>query len=357
MFKKTFFSGTRSRLLAFFLLIIICSIIMGAVNDAAMKEITITEVNAFENAENSLVVKTRQQTVGQLLSENNITIGEYDNVNLLSDEELSDHAKLVIRRGKPFTVVTAEGEYAVSTTKATVGEALLEIGIYIDDIDDVNPPRETKIIEGMRVVVAEISISEISVEEEIEYATKTEQTRDLYKGEKKTVQSGVVGKKTVVYRITEKDGVEIGREAICETVTKEPVTEIVKVGTKEKTINVYQESRNGNLSSRGEIRYKAVYTMKATAYDPSPASNGGASRTATGTTPRYGIVAVDPDVIPLGSRLYIESADDGQSWVYGYAIAGDTGGAIKGNRIDLCFGSKSEALSFGVKKANVYVLD
>ena len=59
-----------------------------------------------------------------------------------------------------------------------------------------------------------------------------------------------------------------------------------------------------------------------------------------GLTPGFGIVAVDPTVIPLGTKLYIESPDGGKSWTYGYCIAGDTGGAIKGNRVDLCYNAR-----------------
>ena len=70
---------------------------------------------------------------------------------------------------------------------------------------------------------------------------------------------------------------------------------------------------------------------------------------------QYGVVAVDPSVIPLGTKLYIEAVDG--SWTYGYAVAGDTGGAIKGNRIDLFFNSNAEAMSFGRRQAKVYVLN
>ena len=79
--------------------------------------------------------------------------------------------------------------------------------------------------------------------------------------------------------------------------------------------------------------------------------------TATGMKAQYGVIAVDPRVIPLGSRVYVESSDGGKSWVYGFAIAGDTGGAIKGNRIDLCYNTKAECYQFGRKSATVYVLE
>ena len=70
---------------------------------------------------------------------------------------------------------------------------------------------------------------------------------------------------------------------------------------------------------------------------------------------QYGVVAVDTRVIPLGTRLYIEAADG--SWVYGSAVAGDTGGAIRGNKVDLFFNTRQECLNFGRRTARVYILE
>ena len=99
-------------------------------------------------------------------------------------------------------------------------------------------------------------------------------------------------------------------------------------------------------TSRGDARYTAVMTMEATAYLPTEGSAEGL--TATGIEARYGIVAVDPDVIPLGTRLFIPG--------YGEALAADTGGAIQGNKIDLCMESYGEAIEFGRRTVTVYVL-
>lgn len=116
------------------------------------------------------------------------------------------------------------------------------------------------------------------------------------------------------------------------------------------------------VTSRGKtLDYKRVITMRATAYDSSFESCGkrpgerGYGITATGTQVRKGSVAVDPRVIPLGSKLYIESID-GQ-YIYGTAYAEDTGGAIKGNRIDLFFKTGYECTQFGVRAVRVYVLN
>ena len=94
--------------------------------------------------------------------------------------------------------------------------------------------------------------------------------------------------------------------------------------------------------------YDIAYTleMEATAYLPT--DGGGDGVTATGIPAQWGIVAVDPDVIPLGTRLYIPG--------YGEALAADTGGAIEGSKIDLCMESYDERMDFGRRTITVHVL-
>ena len=109
-----------------------------------------------------------------------------------------------------------------------------------------------------------------------------------------------------------------------------------------------------------QLQSKRSMVMNASAYDLSYESCGknpgdyGYGITASGMQACYGVVAVDPNVIPLGTKLYIASADG--SYVYGCAIAGDTGGGIKGNKIDLFYNSRAEALQFGRRNVVVYFL-
>lgn len=100
-------------------------------------------------------------------------------------------------------------------------------------------------------------------------------------------------------------------------------------------------------ASAAPSRYNRTLTMTATAYTSQDPGCG--NYTYRGHFLRKGLVAVDPSVIPLGTRMYIEG--------YGYAIADDIGGAIKGNRIDLAYENRNEALRFGVQKVTVYILD
>jgi len=100
-------------------------------------------------------------------------------------------------------------------------------------------------------------------------------------------------------------------------------------------------------SSSGTSRYSRALTMTATAY--TAYDDGNSHYTYRGNYVRKGLVAVDPSVIPLGTRLYIPG--------YGYAVADDIGGAIKGNKIDLAFDSRSEALQFGRQTITVYIVE
>ncbi len=114
--------------------------------------------------------------------------------------------------------------------------------------------------------------------------------------------------------------------------------EIPAPATEENIQPLYYDDYGGD--------YVAVMTMEATAYLPTDGDGYGI--TATGIPATYGVAAVDPYVIPLGSRLYIPG--------YGEAIAADTGGAIYGYRIDLCMESYAECMNFGRRNVTVYVL-
>ena len=114
---------------------------------------------------------------------------------------------------------------------------------------------------------------------------------------------------------------------------KEPQNEVVLMG------------RAGWTSTRGSFTRTRVLTMNATGYSEEETSNC----TRMGLRTGFGIVAVDPRTIRLGTRVFVEG--------YGFAIAGDTGGAIKGNRIDLCFSSRAIAMDFGRRKVIVHILE
>ena len=133
-------------------------------------------------------------------------------------------------------------------------------------------------------------------------------------------------------------------ETVQEEIT-EPA-EVTEDAVDVETVETIEEPAQENIES-AERDYYSVLSMEASAY--LPGDGNGAGITATGIRAGYGVAAVDPSIIPLGTRMYIPG--------YGEAIAADTGGAIRGYMIDLCVESYSEAMQFGRRNVTVYILN
>ncbi len=181
--------------------------------------------------------------------------------------------------------------------------------------------------------------------EDIPFNTVKRLNTSLDAGKTVTVREGEKGQLTRTVKVKYVNGEAVETTVLSEVVTVNPVDKIVEYGSSKEA---------ASASSKG-FTYKYVIECEATAYDLSPEENGGyGGQTATGVPLDKGVIAVDPRVIPLGSRVYIEALDG--SWSYGYAVAADTGGAIKGKRVDLCYRTRSECIQFGRRKCRVYVL-
>ena len=301
---------------------------------------------------------TFKRYVGEVLDDENIVLGTRDKMNVTEDAKLKDDMKIEIYRAFEV-IVTEKGESRhLIATRRTAGEALEELGYNPKRTDKITPGYDEKVSDFDEITIVRVEEKTIEVVEEIPYESKERENKALASGKKKLVQKGVPGEKTVSYKISYEDGVEVSREKLSEEVTLQPIAQIREVGPKNTSNYVIASAGTVQTSRSGSLAYSKVISANATAYDASSCgkspSHPAYGITATGAKAGYGIVAVDPRVIPLGSRLYIESADG--SYVYGTAIAADTGGAIKGNRIDLCFNTRSEALSFGRRQVKVYVL-
>lgn len=235
-------------------------------------------------------------------------------------------------------ILDGANRYEVGFEKKTVEEVLKDAGISVGEEDVVAPNRKQTLYSPALIVISRVSYVEVTVEEEIQYQTITTIDWNKKSDYSRTVKTGSNGVSDVTYRIKMIGGVEASRE---------------EIGRTQKIAPVNEEIVTGGI----DISSARLITCTATAYDGSYATLGKYNpRTCTGAVPTANYtVAVDPRVIPLGSKLYIETSDG--SYVFGSALAEDTGGAIKGNRVDLFMGSRSEALRFGRRTVNVYVLD
>lgn len=168
---------------------------------------------------------------------------------------------------------------------------------------------------------------------EIKPTVRYQFDRSLRPGAIRKIQDGTVGTVEKTFVVTYVNEQPVEYKLVSETKTPAKDT-------------VFLISRAGYPTSRGSFVRGSVINMSASAYDPNP--RGGSGRTKLGHRAGFGHVAVDPRVVPLGSLLYIEG--------YGFALASDTGGAIKGKKIDLCYDSRARAFSFGRRKVTVHVL-
>ena len=207
-----------------------------------------------------------------ILGKNGVKLRANDEYHLEKDGK---NTKITVYRAVPVTVTYNGQAKQIVTSKQTVGDALIELGYNLEDVEAA-PGLDTKIEENLDIVV------------------------------------------------------------------KDNAAKLQALALKrEEMMKPKVQTENGSTS------YRAVYTMEATAYLPTDGSPEGL--TAMGIPATRGVVAVDPRVIPLGSRVYIPG--------YGIAIAADTGGAIRGERIDLCMETDSECMNFGRRDVQVYVLD
>lgn len=283
-------------------------------------------------------IRTFARTVKDLLREKNVVLAKEDNVEPQLESWLPRDATITVQRAFPITVEADGKVRTIKTPGCTVAQALKLAGVTKGEHDLVTPKLEQTVERGTRVVVVRREIKTITEKEQIPFAVHRRRDPTLDRNKTRVLEPGAYGIKEKTYSIIYENGKGQEKKLVSENVVKKPIDKIILVGTRVPGGVV--------RTSRGLVRYRQKRSMSATAYTPRP--KGGSGITATGRPARYGLVAVDPRVIPLHTRLYIPG--------YGFCLAADTGGAIRGERIDLCFETYREAVRFGRRKIEVYIL-
>ena len=308
----------------------------------ATVDITIVDNGITHNA---VVAKT---TVDAVLESQGIDLGLYDVVNIETRSIVEDDQVIVIDRVKKVILNDGGVTNEYFTSKNTIGEFLQENEITLGFYDQLDKSFDTVLTEESELNITRVVKTIVSVDEPIPFQTVSVKSDSLLEGTTRITTNGSEGILTKKYEVFLHNGVEQKRTEVSSEITKKPVDKVVSIGTRPDPGKPPKE-------------YARVITCTATAYDLSFQSCGkrpgdrGYGITATGTHAKYGTVAVDPRVIPLGSKLFIESSDG--RFVYGYATAEDTGGAIKGNKVDLFFPTYSECMQFGRRSVKVYILN
>lgn len=300
-----------------------------------------TLIIVIDGKESKIV--TYKGTVGGALHDNRIVLGPKDKIEPGIDSKVKKNDSIAIKRAVNVEVAVDGDTLNIQSAEGNIEAMLKAEEIKLQDEDKVSPAKDSPITEGLKVDITRVESKILTDSLALDYATVVKKDDDLAKTVNKVVQEGQKGEKLVSTKIIYENGKEISRKVISETIVKEPVQKVVLQGT----LGVLNLSRG----SGENVLYTRSLRVRATAYYDS-GSNGNAY-TASGTKTKrsssgYSTIAVDPRVIPLGTKVYVEG--------YGYAVAEDTGGAIKGNTIDVFFHSSSEVYNWGVKYVNIYIL-
>jgi len=343
MFK--FSKNNRKKIVAGFMMISIITTLTGFTY-SLRKDITVV----VDGKPTNLV--TYQKTFGSALKKSNINIEVNDKVDKSLNSKVINNDIITINRAVNLKVFVDNKEINIKSSENDISLMLASQKITLGPTDKVTPEVKSKLSSDMAITITRVKKETINQKKSIDFKTVIKKDNSLLVSKNNISQKGVNGEKTITTDITYENGKEVTRK-VNETLVKEPKSKIIVQGTKQAV--TYSR---GNLPATGTLANatskasgKTLY-VKATAYwafngpnNTYTASGSKAVRNPNG----YSTIAVDPSVIPLGTRLYIEG--------YGNAIAADKGSGVKGNYIDLFFNTKQEAIGFGVKRLKVQILN
>lgn len=318
--------------------------------------IVLSGVTLFTNqvfivdGENVICSLTASDSAADILAANGIEVGEEDIVSF--DGFGGGTGTIEITRA--FDVkVTADGETkTVLLADGTVADALDKADIDVGSHDLINVGLNEKVNPDTDIVIRRVQYEEVVSQEEIPYEVTEVETANLKKGVEQVAVYGAAGTLETVTRNTYIDGELCESVVVDENVVEEPVEQIVNIGTAVANPISITTPSGFELDEYGiPLGVTKVITGRATAYYAPPGAI-----TSTGVLAAVGRVAVDPKLIPYGTKMYIVTTD-GQR-VYGYAEAADTGYSCRVGDIlvDLYMNTYDECVQWGSRQVNIYIL-
>ncbi|HDQ71449.1 MAG TPA: DUF348 domain-containing protein [Chloroflexi bacterium] len=313
-------------------------------DDLKPAQITIRRATPFtlHDGENTSTHHSIANTVGEALRHAGLTLYLADGVEPALGERLSAGMHIHVNRSKPVTVQVDGRTMRARTHREHVGEVLADLGVILTGQDYAEPPLDDELGEQTSIRVVRVSERFLIEQEPIPFEILWQPDHDLEIDHERVMQEGARGVRERRIRVRYEDGHEIAREVDSQYVAVPPTNKVFGYGTKVVVRTLDTPS--------GPVEYWRKLRALATSYSAgtagTPRSSPWYGRTATGMQMRHGIVAVDPRVIKLHSHVYVPG--------YGVGIAGDTGGAIKGRRIDL--GYDDDNLVLWYRWVDVYLL-
>jgi 3D (Asp-Asp-Asp) domain-containing protein len=289
------------------------------------------------------IVSTHASTVGELLLASHVRVAQNDFVSAPADTPLVDGMKVEYRQAKLVDVFVGKRKYTVHSAAATIAELLAAQHVAIGPNDEVTPPLYVPPVPHDVVRVTRVRVWTSHERHAIAPGLRERSDANLAFGTTRTLDPGSPGLRETTVRFERRDDARPTRTVLASRIIRTPRPRLIARGVAEyaSLAHVAEQGFNSALHFAGSALH-----MIATAY--TAGCYGCSGITATGKHAGFGVIAVDPSIIPLGTQLFIPG--------YGRAIAGDTGGAIVGHRVDLGMNTLAQALRFGRRSVTVYVL-
>ncbi len=304
---------------------------------------------------------TYQKTLGSALKKSNINIDVKDKINKPLNSKIINNGIITISRAVNIKVFVDNKELNIKSAEKNVTLMLKSQKIAINSTDKVSPSVQTKLTKDMNVKITRINTKTIQQSSPIDFNTVFKKDNKLLKSKTNISQNGVKGEKKTTLNVTYENGKERTRKVVKETLVKKPQDKIIVQGnltaitysrgqSSKATANIINIKSTNKSSSRGSSSASGkIIFVKSTAYSASNGASTASGRKTVRNAGGYSTIAVDPHIIPLGTKLYIEG--------YGNAIAADTGSAIQGKVIDLFFNTNAEACNWGVRYLKIHILN
>ena len=283
-----------------------------------------------------------------------------DKYKVLSVSAADNITNIALAYTFPVYITVGEKTTEVYAIESTVADILKSAGYSVDQYDMVEPSLDTVISDTAYIDYTNIDYVTGSYTEAIPCTVKTVYSSKLDAGAT-TLTEGKDGEQQVNYTAKIVNGVTVETVVDSRITLSEAVNGTKTIGTKKasvktsenvKSVSTLSPSTPIELDENGNpVNFKKHITVQATAYTYT------GNKCSTGVAPPPGYIAVNPNVIPYGTKMYIKSSDG--SYIYGYAVAADTGGFIKSrpNNVDLFMTSKAACTAFGRRNVEIYILE
>lgn len=294
---------------------------------------------------------TYQKTFDLALKKADINITVKDKIDKVLSSKIVDNDVITINHAVNLKVFVDNKELNIASAEKDIALMLNTEKITLNPNDKVSPSIENKLSKDMNVTITRVKTQTIQQKKPIDFKTVIKKDTDTLKSQSKVMQNGIKGEKSITLNVTYENGKEVTRKVVKELVVKKPQNKIIAQGT---LSNITVSRGGSSTTSAKTINFNSSSTssktlnVKATAYWGVNAYTY-SGRKAVRDPNGYSTIAVDPNIIPLGTKLYVEG--------YGYAIATDKGSGVKGKFIDVFFNTLEEASNWGVKYPTVRILD